>query len=352
MASHYDHQSVALLLLDKGASPHAAAKNGYTPLHIAAKKNQVRRIRTNLIPRRDSKPFCRFLQMDIATTLLEYGAQTNAESKAGFTPLHLSAQEGHTDMSTLLIEHQADANYEAKNGLTPLHLCAQEDRVNVAAILVKNNAEINAQTKVGLDQKFPSFLDSFANEFFCLCLKNSQSGYTPLHVACHFGQMNMVRFLLGHQSQIDAITSQGYTPLHQAAQQGHPMIVNLLLESGATPNAITTQGQTALSIAQKLGYITVIETLKVVTETTITTTTTTIIEEKYRVQAPETMQETFMSDSEDEGGEDGVMGDQSYRYLTVDEMKSLGDDSMPMDGMGEDRRNSGGKLAGRVADVE
>ena len=36
------------------------------------------------------------------------------------------------------------------------------------------------------------------------------------------------------------------------------------------------------------------------------------------------------------------MVDQSYRYLTVDEMKSLGDDSMPMDGMNEDRRNSGG----------
>jgi len=63
------------------------------------------------------------------------------------------------------------------------------------------------------------------------------------------------------------------------------------------------QGQTALSIAQKLGYISVVETLKVVTEvTTITTTTTTTIEEKYRVVAPETMQETFMSDSEDEGG--------------------------------------------------
>ena len=39
-----------------------------------------------------------------------------------------------------------------------------------------------------------------------------------------------------------------------------------------------------------------------VTETTITTTTTTTIEEKYRVVAPESMQETFMSDSEDEGG--------------------------------------------------
>jgi ankyrin len=51
--------NVALLLLEKGASPHATAKNGYCPLHIAARKNQ----------------------MDIATTLLEYGAKANAESK-------------------------------------------------------------------------------------------------------------------------------------------------------------------------------------------------------------------------------------------------------------------------------
>lgn len=41
---------VALLLLEHGASAKAAAKNGYTPLHIAAKKQQ----------------------MDIAATLLQY----------------------------------------------------------------------------------------------------------------------------------------------------------------------------------------------------------------------------------------------------------------------------------------
>ena len=40
-----------------------------------------------------------------------------------------------------------------------------------------------------------------------------------------------------------------------------------------------------------------------VTEREITTTTTTTIEEKYKVNAPESMQETFMSDSEDEGGQ-------------------------------------------------
>ncbi|XP_055948769.1 uncharacterized protein LOC129981785 isoform X4 [Argiope bruennichi] len=309
VAAHYDHVNVALLLLDKGAFPHATAKNGYTPLHIAAKKNQ----------------------MDIATTLLEYGAKPSAESKAGFTPLHLAAQEGHSDMTTLLIEHHADVNAPAKNGLTPLHLCAQEDKVNVAAILVKNGAKVDPPTK---------------------------AGYTPLHVACHFGQINMIRFLLQHGADVNATTSHGYTPLHQAAQQGHTLIINLLLEHKASPNTTTNQGQTALSIAQRLGYISVVETLKIVTETIVTTTTTTITEEKYKVVAPETMQETFMSDSEDEGGddiedtslygkpahathvylpyiegqkllmtEDQMMGDQSLHYMTTDELKALHDDN-------------------------
>jgi ankyrin len=54
----------------------------------------------------------------------------------------------------------------------------------------------------------------------------------------------------------------------------------------------------------------------VVTETTITTTTTTTIEEKYRVVAPEFMQETFMSDSEDEGGKTVLT-----TFLVVDVME-------------------------------
>lgn len=46
--------------------------------------------------------------------LLEYGANAGAESKAGFTPLHLSAQEGHVDMTNLLLEHKADVNHSSK----------------------------------------------------------------------------------------------------------------------------------------------------------------------------------------------------------------------------------------------
>ncbi|KAM6401720.1 ankyrin-2 isoform 33-T33 [Pluvialis apricaria] len=283
VAAHYDNQKVAMLLLEKGASPHATAKNGYTPLHIAAKKNQ----------------------MQIATTLLNYGAETNILTKQGVTPLHLASQEGHTDMVTLLLEKGANIHVATKTGLTSLHLAAQEDKVNVAEILTKHGANQDAQTKLG---------------------------YTPLIVACHYGNIKMVNFLLKQGANVNAKTKNGYTPLHQAAQQGHTHIINVLLQHGAKPNAITTNGNTALAIARRLGYISVVDTLKVVTEE-ITTTTTTVTE-KHKLNVPETMTEVL--DVSDEEGDDTMTGD-GGEYLRPEDLRELGDDSLPssqfLDGM-------------------
>ncbi|XP_075837546.1 ankyrin-2 isoform X50 [Microtus pennsylvanicus] len=283
VAAHYDNQKVALLLLEKGASPHATAKNGYTPLHIAAKKNQ----------------------MQIASTLLSYGAETNTVTKQGVTPLHLASQEGHTDMVTLLLEKGANIHMSTKSGLTSLHLAAQEDKVNVADILTKHGADQDACTKLG---------------------------YTPLIVACHYGNVKMVNFLLKQGANVNAKTKNGYTPLHQAAQQGHTHIINVLLQHGAKPNATTANGNTALAIAKRLGYISVVDTLKVVTEEVTTTTTT--ITEKHKLNVPETMTEVL--DVSDEEGDDTMTGD-GGEYLRPEDLKELGDDSLPssqfLDGM-------------------
>ncbi|KAM3913065.1 ankyrin-3 isoform 2-T2 [Leptodactylus fuscus] len=298
VAAHYDNQKVALLLLDKGASPHGAAKNGYTPLHIAAKKNQ----------------------MDIATTLLEYGADANAITKQGIAPVHLAAQEGHVDMVSLLLTRNANVNVSNKSGLTPLHLAAQEDRVGVAQVLSNNGAVTDSTTKMG---------------------------YTPLHVASHYGNIKMVNFLLQHGAKVNAKTKNGYTPLHQAAQQGHTHIINVLLQHGASPNEVTVNGNTALAIARRLGYISVVDTLKVVTEETLTTV---MVTEKHKMNVPETMNEVLdMSDdevrkanipeilsdaeylSEGDEGEDAMTGD-TDKYLGPQDLKELGDDSLPQEG--------------------
>ncbi|XP_074479704.1 ankyrin-2b isoform X5 [Sebastes fasciatus] len=297
VAAHYDNQKVALLLLDKGASPHTMAKNGYTPLHIAAKKNQ----------------------MEIATVLLQYGAETNILTKQGVTPLHLASQEGHADLAALLISKGAQLNIQTKSGLTALHLAAQEDKVAVGEILARNEANLDQQTKLG---------------------------YTPLIVACHYGNAKMVTFLLQNGASVNAKTKNGYTPLHQAAQQGNTHVINVLLQNGAKPNAITVNGNTALGIARRLGYISVVDTLRVVTEEIITTTTT--VTEKHKLNVPETMTEV-LDVSDEEGSQytngtrtslsnysDDTMTGDGGEYLRAEDLRELGDDSLPgqyLDGM-------------------
>lgn len=102
----------------------------------------------------------------------------------------------------------------------------------------------------------------------------------------------------GEAKRSSSLLQNGYTPLHQAAQQGHTHIINLLLHHGASPNELTNvslltpdfwllvrgwnspnlalvcvfqNGNSALSIARRLGYISVVDTLKVISEETLTT---------------------------------------------------------------------------------
>uniref|UniRef100_A0A5K3G1X9 ANK_REP_REGION domain-containing protein n=1 Tax=Mesocestoides corti TaxID=53468 RepID=A0A5K3G1X9_MESCO len=170
-----------------------AAGNGYTALHIAAKRNHLDLASLLLANDRDPKK------------------STNRESRGGFTPLHLASQEGNADMVGLLLLNGADVEHKAKNGVTPMHLAALEDRVTVAQQLVSAGAQANAVTV---------------------------AGYTPLHTACYAGRLNMARFLIALPTcNVNASTNAGFTPLHLAAQQGHSDIVYLLLEHGAEPNA-------------------------------------------------------------------------------------------------------------------
>ncbi|XP_017110973.1 ankyrin-3 [Drosophila elegans] len=270
VATHYDHQPVVEVLLKNGALPNLCARNGQSAIHIAAKKNNF----------------------EIAQQLLQHGADVRAISKSGFSPLHLAAQEGHVDMVQLLLEYGA-LNTGAKNGLTPLHSAAQEGHVLVSQILLKHGAKISERTK---------------------------NGYSPLHIAAHNGHLDLVKFFLENDADIEMSTNIGYTPLHQAAQQGHIMIINLLLRHKANPNALTSNGKTALNIASSLGYITVMETLKIVTSTSVVNTNTGVLEEKCMIMTPEVMHETLLSDSDDETGDD-LLDHNNYKYMVTDDLK-------------------------------
>uniref|UniRef100_A0A8C5I4X3 Ankyrin-2-like n=1 Tax=Gouania willdenowi TaxID=441366 RepID=A0A8C5I4X3_GOUWI len=305
IASRLGKTDIVQLLLQHMAHPDASTTNGYTPLHISAREGQV----------------------ETAAVLLEAGASHSVATKKGFTPLHVAAKYGSLDVAKLLLQRQAFPDDAGKNGLTPLHVSSHYDNQEVAMLLLDKGASPHATAKVR-----PINMQIFT--LIChlvvtslkifIILSMFQLGYTPLIVACHYGNVKMVNFLLQHGANVNAKTKNGYMPLHQAAQQGNTHIVSILLQHGAKPNTTTVNGNTALSIAKRLGYISVVDTLKVVTEEVITTTTT--VTEKHKLNVPETMTEIL--DVSDEEGEDTMTGD-GGEYLRAEDLRELGDDSLP-----------------------
>uniref|UniRef100_A0A8C7UYC5 Ankyrin 1, erythrocytic b n=1 Tax=Oncorhynchus mykiss TaxID=8022 RepID=A0A8C7UYC5_ONCMY len=402
VAAHCGHHRMAKVLLDKGAKANARALNGFTPLHIACKKNHMRsmdlllkhsasleavteKVETPLHmasraghcevaqfllqntaqvdakAKDDQTPLhcaARMGHKELVKLLLEHKANPDSATTAGHTPLHIAAREGHAHTTRILLDGAAQQTKMTKKGFTPLHVACKYGKVDVVELLLERGANPNAAGKVekhtatqhGLSCAFLSLVtvsvcvskqngltplhvavhhnnldvvkllvskggnahSTARNGYTPLHIAAKQNqmeaagcllqygasanmGYTALHVACHYGNIKMVKFLLQQQAHVNSKTRVGYTPLHQAAQQGHTDIVTLLLKHGAQPNEITTNGTSPLGIAKRLGYISVIDVLKLVTEEAVS-----VVSKKHRMSFPETVDE-ILDVSEDEG---------------------------------------------------
>jgi ankyrin repeat protein len=100
------------LLLDHGADPHAATKDGVTALMAAAGMGW--RYGQSLVPESDSLKAVQFC--------LEHGADINAVNVTGETALHGAASHGANDIIRLLAEHGAKLDVKDKRNRTPLDI--------------------------------------------------------------------------------------------------------------------------------------------------------------------------------------------------------------------------------------
>jgi len=125
----------------------------------------------------------------------------------------------------------------SKDGWTPLHLAAHFGHAAVVETLLANNADVGARS---------------ANE-----MRNQ-----PLHAAVAGRRVETARRLLDAGADPNATQAGGFVPLHSAAQNGDRALVELLLARGADVNARTEDGRTALALAEAAGRGEVAELLR------------------------------------------------------------------------------------------
>ncbi|HOU94622.1 MAG TPA: ankyrin repeat domain-containing protein, partial [Polyangiaceae bacterium] len=91
--------------------------------------------------------------------------------------------------------------------------------------------------------------------------RQSDLGYTPLHIAAEEGNAPIAEYLVAHGADVHALTTDGETPLVLAAMAGSLPICSLLLDKGADVNSVPEVGWPALHRAVAHGARPVVELL-------------------------------------------------------------------------------------------
>ncbi|KAM8903486.1 ankyrin repeat domain-containing protein 10a [Spinachia spinachia] len=95
-----------------------------------------------------------------------------------------------------------------------------------------------------------------------LTAEDSSYGWTPLHWAAHYGQLDCVALLVQMGCEVNTGTSRfNQTPLHTSAFGGHPHCVVWLTEAGADVNSQDFVGEAPIHKAARSGSLECIQVL-------------------------------------------------------------------------------------------
>ena len=276
IACEYGHLEI-VKVLSKNEKCNLNTKNMYdnTPLHLACYKKLLhiirvlleRRCRTNIPNKRvvlaqcirlneDGDCLlhiaCQWGDVDIVKYLItDERCDPNAQSSTSEnTPLHIAAKYGQDDTIVELLSHmQCYPNVQNKEGDTPLQIACYKRSLNDVKLLLKKECSTNIPNKKGeTAQNIPL----------------NEDGDCLLHIACQWGDVDIVRHLITDQRcdpNVQSSTS-GNTPLHIAAKFGQDdTIVELLSCKKCRSNAQNKKGDTPLHIAVRQNKIAAISQL-------------------------------------------------------------------------------------------
>jgi len=161
-AAYRGGPQVATLLLEMGADVNVMEKNGISPLHRAAQTGDIEVAKILIAHGADVNIYDKFegpvrandilgtaLQIainyspndEMATLLLDNGAEFNRKDGQGNTELHLAAMKGNGSLTKVLCGHGAEVEAVNDHNRTPLYYAAKHGFRNAAEVLIAAGAK-------------------------------------------------------------------------------------------------------------------------------------------------------------------------------------------------------------------
>jgi ankyrin repeat protein len=170
--------------------------------------------------------------------LLNNGANAKQKFKskdAEIACLEIAAQEGLLDIATLLVNAGADVHEKSAHGHTPLRIAARNGRTDLVKYFLSKGSVVDTR---------------------------GDDGATPLEHAASKGHLEIVMILVESGANINIQDKDGDFPLGEAAKYGFIDVVKYLLSKNADTTLKNNAGNTAEELAKFAGQVKVQEVLK------------------------------------------------------------------------------------------
>ncbi|XP_070510464.1 protein phosphatase 1 regulatory subunit 12B isoform X8 [Cardiocondyla obscurior] len=214
-------------LLQKGADINTGNVDGLTALHQA----------------------CIDDDLDMVEFLVEQGADIDRGDNEGWTPLHATASCGFISIAKYLIEQGCNLAAVNNDGELALDIAESDEMEDMLQQHI-NKAGIDCDQARSEEER--SMLNDAKAWRSGASGKDSvhpRTGATALHVAAAKGYIKVMHILLQARCNVDAQDFDGWTPLHGAAHWAQLEACKLLVENGCDMDMKNYADQTAFDVA-------------------------------------------------------------------------------------------------------